>query len=198
MQKGSIYIIISIYWKHSAVSLSINDLLDLCPNIWCNNSKATSFRGDIFFDLVFYFVFTKKCMFPLCNIFLTCIEVLLIVPSVLIVIIICVSPEVTKESSIGGPEQINKYHSLKHILTQISWIGWRTYQPIHFPTYILFTNWRAYQLPRGIKNYSQLVLGVITWATCQLCIIKFWISVHLIWSILYPSQKKKGVHTQSH
>ena len=116
-----------------------------------------------------------------------CREVLLTVLFVSLVITLGESPEVTKYSSIGGPEQLDRWHSPTYILTQILCISWRTYQPIHVRTHILCINWRADQLPRGIKNSSQVVCGVITWATCQYCYIHFWMSVHLIRSILDPN-----------
>ena len=46
-----------------SVYIAINYLVDLFPNLWCNNSKATLFLGYIFFNLVFYFVFTKNSRF---------------------------------------------------------------------------------------------------------------------------------------
>ena len=64
MKKGPIYILSSIYCQNVSVSPFIKDLVDLCPNLWCNNSKPTFFLGAIFFDLYFSFVFTKDaCLF---------------------------------------------------------------------------------------------------------------------------------------
>ena len=65
-QKGSESILGSIYFQTFAVSPAINNLVYPCPNLWCNNSKATLFPGVTFFDLVFYFGFTKKVCF-LCS-----------------------------------------------------------------------------------------------------------------------------------
>ena len=51
--KGSGYIPSSISCQNFSVSPSINDLLDRCPNMWCNNSKETFFLGVTFFHLAF-------------------------------------------------------------------------------------------------------------------------------------------------
>ena len=63
VQKGSGYILGSISCQKFEVPPAINDLVYLCPNIWCNNSKASLFLGDTFFDLAFSFVFTKDVYF---------------------------------------------------------------------------------------------------------------------------------------
>ena len=42
-----------------SVSTSINELVDLFPNIWCNNPKATFFLGAIFFDFEIFFIYPK-------------------------------------------------------------------------------------------------------------------------------------------
>ena len=49
MQKGSGYIQISISSQTLSVSPSKNDLVDLWPKFWCNNSRATFFLGANFF-----------------------------------------------------------------------------------------------------------------------------------------------------
>ena len=63
VQKGSGSILNSIYFQKIAVYLAINDMVDLCPNLWCNNSKETFFLGATLLDLAFYFLFTKKSSF---------------------------------------------------------------------------------------------------------------------------------------
>ena len=59
-KKGSGFILSLIYFQIIAVSPEINDLVDLCPNIWCNNPKAILFLGAILFDVEISFVFTKN------------------------------------------------------------------------------------------------------------------------------------------
>ena len=46
-----------------AVYPASNDLVDMCPNIWCNNSKETFFLAICFFDFDFYFVFNEDACF---------------------------------------------------------------------------------------------------------------------------------------
>ena len=58
---GSILSLISFHIF--AVSLDINDLVYLCLNLWCNNSKATLFLGAIYFDFDFCFIFLKNACF---------------------------------------------------------------------------------------------------------------------------------------
>ena len=60
MKKGFGYILSSISCQNFAVSLAINYLVNMCPNLWCNNPKATFFLGAIFVDLDLSFVFTKN------------------------------------------------------------------------------------------------------------------------------------------
>ena len=43
VQKGSVYTLSSTSPQIFAVSPANNDLVDLCPNIWCSNSKAIFF-----------------------------------------------------------------------------------------------------------------------------------------------------------
>ena len=50
MQKESGSILVSISLQIFPVSPAINDLVYLCPNLWCNNPKATLFQGANFFD----------------------------------------------------------------------------------------------------------------------------------------------------
>ena len=40
-----------------------NHLVDLCPNLWFNNSKVTFFLGIFLFDSDFSFIFTKNVCF---------------------------------------------------------------------------------------------------------------------------------------
>ena len=63
VQKGSGSSICSISYQTFAVSPAINDLVDLCPNIWCNISKETFLLGATFFDLSFSFVFKINVLF---------------------------------------------------------------------------------------------------------------------------------------
>ena len=60
VKKGSGYILSSTSFQKFSVSPAINDLVDLCPNLWCNNPKATLFLGATFFDLYFSFVLIKN------------------------------------------------------------------------------------------------------------------------------------------
>ena len=46
-----------------SVSTAINYLVDICPNLWCNNYKLTFFLGDIFFYLYISFVSPKNTCF---------------------------------------------------------------------------------------------------------------------------------------
>ena len=56
VQKGSGSILISISSQTLAVPPSINYLVDLCPNIWYDNSKATFFLGaNLFVFEIFLF-----------------------------------------------------------------------------------------------------------------------------------------------
>ena len=57
VQKGYESILIYIHSQTSAVSPANNDLVDLWPNLWCNNSKAIFFlAGDfVFFDISLIF-----------------------------------------------------------------------------------------------------------------------------------------------
>ena len=51
VQKGSESILGSTSFQKFTVSPSINDLLDLCPNLKCKNEKEAFFLVYIFFDL---------------------------------------------------------------------------------------------------------------------------------------------------
>ena len=58
-KKGSGYVLSSTSSQTLAVSPANNDLVDLCPNLWCNNSKAIFFlAGNLFF-------FDTSWIFPL-------------------------------------------------------------------------------------------------------------------------------------
>ena len=63
VQKGYGSILSSTSFQKLAVYPSINYLVDMCPNLWYNNSKATLFLGSIFFDLVFSFVSPQNACF---------------------------------------------------------------------------------------------------------------------------------------
>ena len=45
------------------VSIAINDLVDLCPNLWCNNLKETLLFGICFCNFDFPFICTKNACF---------------------------------------------------------------------------------------------------------------------------------------
>ena len=53
MTKGSGSILSSISFRSFEVSTAINDMIDLCPNLWCNNSTA----------IFLYVVFSLTCHF---------------------------------------------------------------------------------------------------------------------------------------
>ena len=63
VKKGSGYIISSIYSQTLAVSPAINDLMDLCPNIWCKNSKAIFFLDSNFFVFEICFIYPQNACF---------------------------------------------------------------------------------------------------------------------------------------
>ena len=63
VQNGSGSTLSSISFQTFAVSPASSDLLDLCPNLWCNNSKETLFLGICFCDFEFSLVFTKNACF---------------------------------------------------------------------------------------------------------------------------------------
>ena len=56
-------ILTSISCQTFAVYPKINNLLDMCLYLWCNNFKATFFLGSNLFDLAFSFIFTKNACF---------------------------------------------------------------------------------------------------------------------------------------
>ena len=58
-QKGSGYIISLISFQKLSVSPAINDLVDLCPNLWCNHYKKIIFLGANFFVFDFSFISPK-------------------------------------------------------------------------------------------------------------------------------------------
>ena len=61
--KGSGYTLISISFQKCTVSPANSNLVDLCPNLWCNNYKETFFLGISFCDFDFSFVLTKNVCF---------------------------------------------------------------------------------------------------------------------------------------
>ena len=63
VQNGSGSTLSSISFQTFALSPASSDLLDLCPNLWCNNSKETLFLGICFCDFEFSLVFTKNACF---------------------------------------------------------------------------------------------------------------------------------------
>ena len=65
MQKGSGSILSSTSYQTLAVSPAINDVVDLFPNLWCNNSKAIFFLAGYFFDTSLFF--SCRSVFSKCN-----------------------------------------------------------------------------------------------------------------------------------
>ena len=63
VNKGSVSTLMSMSCQNVSVSPTSSELLDLCPNLWCNNSKETLFLGICFCDFDFYFIFTKNACF---------------------------------------------------------------------------------------------------------------------------------------
>ena len=63
VHNGSVYTLSSIYCQTFSVSPEISDLVDLCPNLWCNSSKENFFLGIYFFVFDFSFLFTKIVFF---------------------------------------------------------------------------------------------------------------------------------------
>ena len=51
MQKGSEYILSLISSQTLSLYPAINDMVDLCPNLWCNNYKTIFFLDDNLFAL---------------------------------------------------------------------------------------------------------------------------------------------------
>ena len=69
VQKGSGSILSSISFQNFAVSQAINDMVDLCPNLWCNNPKATFLLDVTLFDLALYkYIFLTKNTCFLCEV----------------------------------------------------------------------------------------------------------------------------------
>ena len=66
VQKVSGSTLISIFWQRLTVSPYISDLLDLCSNLWWNNSRENFFLR--IFDFNFSLVFTKNASF-LCTLY---------------------------------------------------------------------------------------------------------------------------------
>ena len=63
VHNGSVSTLSSMPCQTFAVSPVSSDLVDLCPNLWCNNSKETFFLGICFFDFDFSFIFIKNTCF---------------------------------------------------------------------------------------------------------------------------------------
>ena len=63
VQKGSGYILSSIFSQKLAVSPANNDLVDLWPNLWCYNSRAIFFLAGIFFVFDISFISPKNACF---------------------------------------------------------------------------------------------------------------------------------------
>ena len=63
VHNGSGYTLISISCQTISVYPDSRDLVDLCPNLWCNNSKEIFFWGILFCGFKFSFVFTKNACF---------------------------------------------------------------------------------------------------------------------------------------
>ena len=63
VQNGAGSTLISMSCQQFSVSPASINLVDLCPNIWCNNSKKKVFLGICFCDFHFSFIFTKNAFF---------------------------------------------------------------------------------------------------------------------------------------
>ena len=63
VHKESVYTLGSMYRQKITVSPASNDLVDLCPNLRCNNLRENFFLGICFCDFDFSFVFTKNACF---------------------------------------------------------------------------------------------------------------------------------------
>ena len=61
VHNGSVSTLSSTCCQNIAVSPSSGDIVDMWPNIWCNNSRETLFLGIWFVDFYFSFVFTNAC-----------------------------------------------------------------------------------------------------------------------------------------
>ena len=59
VQNGSGSTLRPIYCQIFSVSPDSSDLVDMCTNLWWNNSKKKLFLGINFFDFDFSFIFTK-------------------------------------------------------------------------------------------------------------------------------------------
>ena len=53
----------SMSCQNISVYPASSDLLDMFPNLWCNNPKEAFFLGILFGDFDFSFVFTKNACF---------------------------------------------------------------------------------------------------------------------------------------
>ena len=72
LQNGSWSTLSSICCQNISVYPYSSDLVDLCPNLWCNNSRDTFFLGIFFCDFDFSFIFTKnECFFVSCAVMST-------------------------------------------------------------------------------------------------------------------------------
>ena len=60
VQKGSGSILISMYFQTIIISLSSGNVVNPCPNLWCNNSRKSFFLGICFNDFGFSLVFTQN------------------------------------------------------------------------------------------------------------------------------------------
>ena len=63
VQKGSGSILSSTSSQTLAVSPANNYLVDMCPNIWCSNSKAIFFLAGNFFFFDFSMIFPRNACF---------------------------------------------------------------------------------------------------------------------------------------
>ena len=69
VQKGSGSFLSSISSQTLALSSDNNDLVDMCPNLWCNNSKAILFLAEylFFFDTSWFFPVKACFLCALCG-----------------------------------------------------------------------------------------------------------------------------------
>ena len=63
VQKGSGSTLSSMSFQNLALSPTSSEIVDLCPNIWWNNSEETFLLGIYFCDFDFSFVFSKHACF---------------------------------------------------------------------------------------------------------------------------------------
>ena len=71
VHNGSVSILSSVSFQICSVYPASSDIVDLCPNFWCDNPKENVFLGIWFCAFDFSFIFTKNA----CFLFVTCVNV---------------------------------------------------------------------------------------------------------------------------